>query len=347
MPRNNKLSYVVDRQTGLWKALSGCSVSSEMIPGSQMYGANRFTDNELPSQVDLRSYMTPVENQAGANSCTANAVVGGYEYIMNRVGYEIDFSRLFIYYNARLLGLQYFGGEKIVDQGSSITLALMILQEKGVCSEDVWPYQILENGKVKKINDEPHEDAYNEAQEFLNPSKFRWESPEKISIDLHSMKHCLAEGYPFVFGLVLFQSFDQVKSKGRVPMPDLTGEAGRQAHGKHAMLCVGYKESEKVFIVRNSWGESWGDGGYCYIPYEYMTNPELCFDAWKIKGTTEVDLTEDISADEVVCFKATVLKLAEANSLGPGVSTSVKPAKEDSPLIASIGCFSSKWVVLS
>ncbi|MTJ52749.1 hypothetical protein FJR38_08785 [Anabaena sp. UHCC 0253] len=298
MSKKAVLSYIVDRNTGLWKALSGCSASQQEIPGSHVYSTERFTEEELPPQVDLRPFMTPVENQAGANSCTANAVVGGYEYIMNRIGQEIDFSRLFVYYNARLLGLEHFGQTKIQDQGSSITLALMSLQEKGICHESTWAYEVTDNGKVKNVNIEPIFHAYNEATELLNVPDFQWETPEEVPVDIYAMKHCLAEGYPFVFGLILFKSFDQVTSKGRVPMPDLNSDAGREEHGKHAMLCVGYKDSAEVFIVRNSWGEEWGESGYCYIPYEYMTNPELCFECWKIKGTTEFDLTADIWVEE-------------------------------------------------
>ncbi|CAF3598248.1 unnamed protein product, partial [Rotaria sp. Silwood2] len=51
----------------------------------------------------------------------------------------------------------------------------------------------------------------------------------------------------------------------------------------HALLAVGYSDQSKAFIVRNSWGEHWGENGYCYIPYEYLTNPNLCFDVWTIR----------------------------------------------------------------
>lgn len=298
MSKIAKLSYVVDRNTGLWRTLSGCSASQRDIPDSHIYETSRFAETELPPQVDLRAFMTPVENQAGANSCTANAVVGGYEYVMNRVGKEIDLSRLFVYYNARVLGLEYFGGNTIKDQGSSITLALISLEQQGICQEPTWSYEVLDNGKVKNVNQEPHPQAYHEANNIHQVLEFQWETPEKVPIDIYAMKHCLAEGYPFVFGLTLFKSFDYAKSKGRVPMPELNSDEGREEHGKHAMLCVGYKDSAEVFIVRNSWGEDWGDKGYCYIPYEYMTNPNLCFDCWKIKGVTELDLSEDIWLEE-------------------------------------------------
>lgn len=50
-------------------------------------------------------------------------------------------------------------------------------------------------------------------------------------------------------------------------------ESSRESHGGHAMLCVGYSDPDRVFIVRNSWGPDWGDKGYCDIPYDYLVNP--------------------------------------------------------------------------
>ncbi|NOQ36480.1 MAG: peptidase C1 [Methylococcaceae bacterium] len=292
MANTSSLSYAVDRITGSWRALSGCQLTE--ATDAQSYSAERFAEDELPQQVDLREFMTGVENQAGANSCTANAVVGGYEYFMNRLGYEVDFSRLFLYYNARALAAELEGEEEILDQGSSISQALEMLMDQGLCHEDTWPYEVKDDGKVVNVNEPPAADAYDEAEELKDVPEFQWEQPEKIPLDLHTMKHCLAEGYPFVFGLTLFKSFDQVNSHGRVPMPDFDSEEGRESHGNHAMLCVGYKDSIESFIVRNSWGEEWGEDGYCYIPYQYFTDEELCFECWKIKGQTDVDLSEEV-----------------------------------------------------
>ncbi|MDA7573761.1 hypothetical protein N8751_00605 [bacterium] len=35
--------------------------------------------------------------------------------------------------------------------------------------------------------------------------------------------------------------------------------------------------------MRNSWGVNWGDQGYFYMPYKYMTNKNLCSDFWVVK----------------------------------------------------------------
>jgi C1A family cysteine protease len=51
------------------------------------------------------------------------------------------------------------------------------------------------------------------------------------------------------------------------------------------MVC-GYDDFKKVFIVRNSWGDKLADKGYYYIPYDYITNEELCDDFWSIITVT-------------------------------------------------------------
>ena len=92
------------------------------------------------------------------------------------------------------------------------------------------------------------------------------------------MKGCLASGYPFVFGFTVYESFesDQVAQTGHVPMP----QAGEQVVGGHAVLAVGYDDSNQWFIVRNSWGPNWGMQGYFTMPYLYLLDPNLSGDFW-------------------------------------------------------------------
>ena len=55
-----------------------------------------------------------------------------------------------------------------------------------------------------------------------------------------------------------------------------------QILGGHAVVCVGYNEFSQKWIMRNSWGSSWGDKGYFYLPYNYLLNPSLTTDMWTI-----------------------------------------------------------------
>mgnify|MGYP002777181507 CR=1 FL=1 len=264
------------------------------------------TDQELPPHVDLRPYMTPVENQGNSNSCTANAMAGAYEYLANRLrGTAEDVSRLFIYYNARDLD-----GDTSQDEGTYLKSCVKVLRQYGACLERTWAFDI------ERIYDEPGEEAYEEAANFLIEDAYR------LKVDLDAMRSCLAEGYPFSFGLQLFSSFQKAGANGLVPMPDPDRE---QHDGGHAMLCVGYSDADKVFIVRNSWGEEWGDRGYCYIPYAYMTHPELNGDLWTIRQVsgTDIDLSQGIQGgfdslfDTAMAAIATAIQVPGATE-GPG-----------------------------
>jgi C1A family cysteine protease len=83
----------------------------------------------------------------------------------------------------------------------------------------------------------------------------------------------------------LYESFESeaVARTGKIPMPKRTKE---RVLGGHAMLVVGYKDKspslpdQGYVIVRNSWGEQWGDKGYCYIPYKMMRDSEIVLDMW-------------------------------------------------------------------
>ena len=70
-----------------------------------LYQTIRRKGVKPPKVVDLRSFCSPVENQGALGSCTANALAGNLEFVDEKTppsGYA-DVSRLFIYYNERVL----------------------------------------------------------------------------------------------------------------------------------------------------------------------------------------------------------------------------------------------------
>jgi len=246
--------------------------------------SSKVRESGVPAKVDLRQYMTPVENQQQLSSCTANAVAGAYEYLIKKYLSKkaFDVSRLFIYYNARLRA-----GGPIKDSGSHIQYAVDSLMKVGACKEDTWPYD------TKLVNEKPHEKSYEAA------SNFKIEQKKFIPVKLDDWKKALADGYPIVFGVALFPSFDSCsKNHGIVPMPS-PDEASRSAHGLHAMLCVGYSDVDEMFIVRNSWGTAWGDKGYCYMPYNYLINNKFNLgDCWIFGRSTPIPDSDDTWVDD-------------------------------------------------
>lgn len=227
----------------------------------------RLALHELPRMVDLRSLCSAVENQGELGSCTANALAGALEFLEKRDGMPVaDLSRLFIYYNERDL-------EDSVewDSGASLRDGIKALKRWGVCQESLWPYE------VACFADRPSQAAFAEAAEHKITTYARLTSTA-------DMRTCLAEGFPFSFGFTVYESFESpaVMRTGVVRMP----EASERSLGGHAVLAVGYDDARQVFIVRNSWGPDWGDGGYFYMPYSYLADADLAADFWTIRRAT-------------------------------------------------------------
>ena len=261
--------------------IGGCRVGA--VPAdAKRRKVGRSAAAPLPPKVDLRPYLTDVEEQVG-NSCVANACAGAYEYLAKRnLGNAGDVSRLFIYYNAR-----YEDDDVENDQGTSMQSAIEGLKKYGACHEDYWP------NEEASITEEPSEEAYSHA------ANFKIAEAEYVDTDLDLYRHTLADGYPIAFCLNTFTSFDEAtENRGRVPMPKKT-EQEREEHGWHAMLCVGYLDKDQMFIVRNSWGQGWGDKGYCYIPYKYVIHSTLNgHDTWVVKSVEDLDFTQEFESED-------------------------------------------------
>ena len=216
----------------------------------------------LPRKVDLRGLCSEIERQGALGSCTAQALAGNIEFLDKISDFKYtDVSRLFIYYNERVLmhTIRY-------DSGASLRDGIKTLKNSGVCDETLWPYQI------SKFTRKPPVKC------FAAAKKRRITSYHRIN-SLNEMLACLAEGYPFVFGFTVYESFEsqEVLRTGIVHMP----KKEEKAIGGHAVMAAGYDQAAKRFIVRNSWGKDWGKDGYFTMPFEYLQT--LAGDFWTIR----------------------------------------------------------------
>jgi len=250
------------------------------IPDIRDYKYNShhtFKVAPLPPSMDLRPQMSPVFDQGQIGSCTSQALAGALEFLelrdlQNKVASaEIiesqkfdNFSRLFIYYNERLIE-----GDVDQDGGAQIRDGIKSLAQYGDCPETSWGYG--ENLLFQK----PTEQSYMEALAHRITSYSRLDNT-----NIYELKHALASGLPIVFGFTVYSGFESptVASTGILNLP--TPQEG--VEGGHAVLMVGYNDAEQMFLVRNSWGSNWGLQGYFKMPYLYSTNVDLASDFWVI-----------------------------------------------------------------
>jgi len=220
---------------------------------------------KLPLAINLTTYCPEVYNQDNIGSCTANALGAAYQIEQIRDG-KPNFipSRLFIYYNERVL-------ENNInkDAGATLRSGMKTLVKDGVCPETMWAYN------TSKFKKKPTPNCYVEAE------KHQVLTYERLNNGLHEIKSCLADGYPVVFGFMIYESFmsQEVARTGIAKMP----KDNERMIGGHAVLAVGYDDEKEALLVRNSWGSAWGQKGYFYLPYGYITNSKLSADFWTLR----------------------------------------------------------------
>ncbi|MBO9540139.1 C1 family peptidase [bacterium] len=236
----------------------GADISND--PGVEMDEAFT-TQAALPSKVDLRSGFSPVGNQGQFGSCTSFATIKGLqEFLLKKQGrYEAQ-APAYLWYQAR----RQTGG-KGQDTGVPTEFAMKMLDAYGSIPEKDFPYLEAAKQKNDAARKEFLERQPGSALETKG-KKNRIMTGYKSVTKLSAIRNGLADGVPVVLAMRVYSSIGKTGKNGMLPMPTSKDEF----QGGHAVIAAGYDNEKKVLIVRNSWGSDWADGGYFYMPYEYI-----------------------------------------------------------------------------
>lgn len=231
----------------------------------------KASGKNLRDKVDLREWDSLIENQDQLGSCVGHAVTSGYELITKKKYPEkfVELSRLFVYYNARFLE-----DTQTKDVGVSLKDALKSVNHIGVCEEKYWPY------KLDMFDDKPSIPAYRDAITRTITEYHKLNTLDDVLDSINDNK-------PVVIGACVFTSFMYLDNVHHiVPMP----KPHEKNEGGHAMLIVGYDIPNKMFLIKNSFGQEWGMNGYAWMPFEYAEQQVFEFWTFEISNPNDIQL---------------------------------------------------------
>lgn len=193
-------------------------------------------------EASLEGWVSGVCDQNPSDGCVGFAFKSALEILAARLDIAMGpVSALAIYTMAReAMGLS------IIDKGSRARDAADALEQRGIVSDERWPFD------MREINTPVPWDVFQHAAAAKVDGLYRALGAEAIERAIH-------RGYPVVFDQTVDQAYDQYTG-------GVYAEGGRIL-GRHMQVIVGYDRTRQIMRVLNSWGKNWGENGLAWIPY--------------------------------------------------------------------------------
>ena len=207
----------------------------------------------LPSQVDLRYLCLPVRDQGPEGACSGfstSACCEARQALLDKTLLPDYLSPAYVYARTRMQD-----GTFPQDSGTCLADEFSALENFGICPEAFMPY-----------SGNPAEPVSPKSDSAALP--FRLQAVQ-VDRELKALKSALSDKQTISIGMMVYESFENPDIKGFVKIPQVSTE---KFLGGHAVLLCGYDDTKSFWIVRNQWGNKWGAGGYCYMPYGYETH---------------------------------------------------------------------------
>lgn len=232
---------------------------------------------EVPTHVSLGDYLeqgVPILDQGREGACTGFglATVANYLLLRRRVLPDrTPVSPRMFYQLARRY--DEWPGEEY--EGSSARGAMKGWHKHGVCAESLYP-QVLPRGQKHGLNEARTADA------VRRPLGAYFRVNHKDLVAMHS---AIAEVGILYATCRVHQGWSAVGADGRIAQSDAI-------LGGHAFAIVAY--DERGFWLQNSWGPTWGQGGFGHLSYDdWLANGT---DVWVARLGAPVTLTRPESA---------------------------------------------------
>ena len=221
-------------------------------------------ERDLPAAWDWRNvsgrnYVSSVKNQGSCGSCWAFAACGALESVR-----EI--------HNDTECRIENLSEQFMVScckansgcDGGNPTKTANCLRDTGTVSEACFPYSATDESCDNRCEDW--------ADELRDISAWSWASSYPRFPTLTELKSAVKQA-PVWTTLTVYADFYAYKSGvyRHVIGPPLGG---------HAVLMVGYNDTTRCFICKNSWGTGWGENGYFRVGYSQIPPKGVHFGRW-------------------------------------------------------------------
>ena len=231
-------------------------VKSSLPVGAEMMVMAEPPIVGAPPSLDWRNnsgnFVTPVRNQGGCGSCWAFATTAALESAVlraeNTPGVDLNLSEQV------LVSCGSSGGHDAGScAGGVIQYASNYIRDTGLPLESCYPYTGTDGSCGSACG------TYNTATYTITS----WADVTGTSPTVSAIRDALVSYGPLVTTMDVYDDFFSYVSGV------YTHTTGDYAGG-HAILIVGYNDAGQYFIVKNSWGASWGESGYFKIAYSEL-----------------------------------------------------------------------------
>ncbi len=219
--------------------------------------------------VDGVNYVSPVKNQVPAPTCEAYALCTTLETLVNyetESPNDCDLSEAHLFF--------YSGGT--CNWGVDVKDALEYLEDFGVPDEGCFPDH-------HRAHDEPFESLPGWENRTVKISGWGW-----VPNEINAIKTALIEHGPLIICVLVRPDFNSYHwGVYRPGQYDVVGG--------HVVNIVGYDDSRQCWLIRNSWGDSWGRGGYIRVAYDAFTGENKFI--WPFYGGTGIAYIDGVYGD--------------------------------------------------